>query len=264
MTLMSEHDTKATTPSAPGDEATQSAPRKTWPIGLSVAALLVFVLAIGFGFWQLQRHDWKLRVLERVAALKTAPAIGLALALERAQANEDLDLVRVKVNCDGLNRAKSLELYFVNEGGTPGVRLISACPLEGTAWGSILVDRGFIAEGTPSRPRTDLPPLPVEVVGVLRKPEKSSVFSPINDPKGGHWYTRDLAAMAKALGAERPAPYSLVAETSSNPELLALVPIPLPKDIPNRHLEYALTWFALALIDLIFYGALVRRHFQKP
>ena len=107
-------------------------------------------------------------------------------------------------------------------------------------------------------------PLPVEVVGVLRKPEKSSVFSPINDPKGGHWYTRDLAAMAKALGAERPAPYSLVAETSSNPELLALVPIPLPKDIPNRHLEYALTWFALALIDLIFYGALVRRHFQKP
>jgi surfeit locus 1 family protein len=52
--------------------------------------------------------------------------------------------------------------------------------------------------------------------------------------------------MAKALKAERPAPTFLMAETATNPEFPALLPSPLPAEISNRHLEYALTWFGLA------------------
>ena len=56
-----------------------------------------------------------------------------------------------------------------------------------------------------------------------------------------------------------PAPLFLMAETSSNPEWKALVPAPLPTDIPNRHLEYALTWYGLAGALLGVYAAMLLR-----
>ena len=52
--------------------------------------------------------------------------------------------------------------------------------------------------------------------------------------------------MAQALNVQRPAPLFLMAETSTNPDWKALNPAPLPSEIPNRHFEYALTWFGLA------------------
>ena len=52
--------------------------------------------------------------------------------------------------------------------------------------------------------------------------------------------------MSAALGAARPAPVFLAAETSTNPDWQALSPVPVPADIPNNHFTYALTWFGLA------------------
>ena len=52
--------------------------------------------------------------------------------------------------------------------------------------------------------------------------------------------------MARSLGAPQPAPIFLFAESATNPEFAGLAPAPVPSDIPNRHLEYALTWFGLA------------------
>ena len=55
----------------------------------------------------------------------------------------------------------------------------------------------------------------------------------------------------------RPAPVFLMAETSTNPGWQALVPAPLPAEITNRHLEYALTWFGLAAALAGVYAALL-------
>jgi surfeit locus 1 family protein len=69
--------------------------------------------------------------------------------------------------------------------------------------------------------------------------------------------------MGRTLGAEQPvAPVILMAETSSNPDFKALVPAPFPVDIPNRHLEYALTWFGLAGALAGVYGAAVFKRMQ--
>jgi len=86
-------------------------------------------------------------------------------------------------------------------------------------------------------------------------PDRASFVTPKNDLAGNHWYSRDVAAMAKALGATRPGPLILMAETSSNPEWPALKALPLPAEIPNRHLEYALTWFGLAAALACVYAA---------
>jgi surfeit locus 1 family protein len=65
--------------------------------------------------------------------------------------------------------------------------------------------------------------------------------------------------MAAALKAPRPAPFVLMAETASNPDWQSLIPAPIPADIPNRHLEYALTWYGLAAALLGVYAAMLFR-----
>ena len=54
-----------------------------------------------------------------------------------------------------------------------------------------------------------------------------------------------VEAMARALGAERPAPVVLMLE-SPPPQGFGPRPAPLPVQVSNRHLGYAVTWFGLA------------------
>jgi surfeit locus 1 family protein len=97
----------------------------------------------------------------------------------------------------------------------------------------------------------------LQLRGVLRKPEHGNLFSAPNTP--GRWYVRDVAGMAAALKAPRPAPLFLMAETPTNPEWRALIPAPVPADIPNNHLQYAVTWYGLAAALLGVYAAMLIR-----
>jgi surfeit locus 1 family protein len=124
---------------------------------------------------------------------------------------------------------------------------------------TVLVDRGFVADSVSARPPVDAASAaPVSLVGVLRVPERGNFVTPKNLP--GRWYTRDAAAMARQLQAPSPAPLFLMAETPTNPEWKALVPAPLPVDIPNNHFDYALTWFGLAAaLACVYVADLFRR-----
>jgi len=236
---------------------------RRFPIGLTLAVGLSLLILIGLGSWQLKRLAWKEALLARVAALQAAPASSGAAALERMSAGADLDFTRVRLECPGLAAAPYLELFSVRE-GKAGSRLVSACRIAAGRYRSILVDRGFVAETVSARPAVNVSDLrPVEVVGVLRAPEAGNPFSPANDPAANRWYVRDVPAMANALSADAPAPLVLMAETSSNPEWQALEPAPLPAEIPNRHLEYALTWFGLAAALVGVYAAMLWRRWKS-
>ncbi len=222
------------------------------PIGLTIATLVALAILVWLGVWQLQRLAWKEALLAHIAALKTAAAQPMATVLS-SKANPDL--TRVKVTCSGLGSAPYLELYSVREGGA-GARLISACRLSAGPFASVLVDRGFVSDKISARPRIDpSDQRPFEVVGVLRTPDQPTFVTPKNNLAANHWYSRDLPAMARALGVTSPAPVTLMAETSTNPEWKALDPTPLPPEISNRHFEYALTWFGLAAALACVYAA---------
>ena len=222
------------------------------PVGLTIATLIAMAILVWLGVWQLQRLAWKEALLAHVAALKTAAAQPLGKVLA---STADPDLTRVSVTCNGLGSAPYLELYSVREGGA-GVRLISACRLPDGAFASILVDRGFVSDQISARPFTDpADQSPIQVVGVLRAPDRPTFVTPKNNIVGNHWYSRDLPAMARALGVASPAPVTLMAETSTNPAWKGLNPTPLPTEISNRHFEYALTWFGLAAALACVYAA---------
>lgn len=231
--------------------------RRGFPVGLTITVAIAFVILMGLGTWQVQRLHWKEDMLARIAALQAAPARPIGPVLDSVAQGGDADFTRVKVTCAGLSKAPFLELYFVTE-GQAGVRLISACRLDGGPYRSILVDRGFTADTEAARPAVDAADAtPVELVGVLRKMAHGNPFSPKNSP--GHWYTRDLPAMAAALKAPDPAPLYLMAETATNPDTPTLVPAPVPSDIPNNHLGYAITWYGLAAALLGVYAAMLLR-----
>lgn len=225
------------------------------PVALTVATAIALVILLGLGAWQLQRLKWKEGLLARIAALEAAPARPLVPLLA---GGADLDFVRVRVACPGLSTAPFIELYAIRD-GQAGSRIISACATGEPTHPTILVDRGFMADTVSARPPVDpAARAPAQVTGVLRLPDKPSLFSVRNDPAAGRWFSRDAAAMARALKAPAPvAPAFLMAETASNPELRSLVPAPIPAEISNRHLEYALTWFGLAAALVGVYAALL-------
>ena len=238
------------------------APLARFPIGLTVAVAIAFAILVGLGTWQLQRLQWKEGLLAKLAALQAAPARPLSAVLDQVAKGADAEYTRVSVNCPGVGTAPFLELYFLRD-GQAGVRLISACAVQGGPYRSILVDRGFVPDTVSVRPKVESgrtpDPTAAPLIGILRKADKGNLFSPRNAPGG--WYTRQVAPMAAALKAPAAAPLFLMAETPTNPDWKALVPAPSPADIPDNHFEYALTWYGLAAALLGVYAAMLLRAF---
>jgi surfeit locus 1 family protein len=233
------------------------------PVGMTVAVAISLLILCALGTWQLQRLAWKRDLLQRIAAVESAPAQPLAPVLDRQAQGASVEFTRVTVQCPGLAAAPFVEIYALRE-GQAGVRLVSACKAPSRAYGAILVDRGFVADIISARPPVDsASQAPLTVKGVLRSPDKRGAFAPADDPAGKRWYTRDVPAMARALGVSSAAPVMLMAETATNPEWKALVPAPLPANITNRHLEYAFTWFGLAGALIGVYAAVLWRRWKS-
>ncbi len=171
-----------------------------------------------------------------------------------------MDFMRVRLECPGLSAAPFLELYAVRE-GQAGSRLISACATPHLVYTTMLVDRGFVADDVTARPPVEAAETaPIEIVGVLRSPEAGNLLSPPNLVE--RWFTRDVAGMAVALDSSRAAPVFLMAETSTNPQWEALVPPPIPANIANNHLGYAITWYGLAGALMGVYAAVLIRRWK--
>ncbi len=225
---------------------------KRFPIGLTIVTAISLVILIVLGGWQVQRLAWKSDVLARIEAAKTAAVTPADALLAKGG---DLDFRRASLDCPPAAFARQIELYGLIE-GQPVRRLIIACP---TASGTLLVDQGYVADTVSAR--IGPPAAPIRIEGILRTPDKPGPFNPAA-PQDGLWYGRDVPAMARALGAVDPAPVFLFASAPVRAEWAALKPAPVPAQIANRHLEYALTWFGLAGALIAIYAAMLWRRFK--
>ncbi|MCR5877454.1 SURF1 family protein [Phenylobacterium sp. J367] len=228
-----------------------------FPVGLTLVTALAMLVLLTLGGWQLQRLAWKRDLLARIEMLQAAPARPIGPVLDALNEGRDVDFTRVSATCPGLAAAPFVELYGLRD-GRAGTRLISACKVDALRYRTVLVDRGFVADIVSARPPVDpAATAPVTITGLLRSPEPASFVTPPN--RADRFFSRDVEAMAAVLRAERPAPIFLMVETSSNPEWRALTPAPIPTSIPNRHLEYAGTWFGLAGALAAVYAAMLWR-----
>ena len=106
----------------------------------------------------------------------------------------------------------------------------------------MLVNRGFVPSRTTDR---HSPTGPVTVTGLLRLTELDGAFLRRNDPAANRWYSRDVAAIARARGLANAAPFFIDADATPNPGGWPLGGLTVVR-FRNTHLIYALTWFALA------------------
>lgn len=229
--------------------------RARFPIGLTLSTLVALIILLGLGTWQLQRLAWKQEVLARIEATRAQPAKPIA----QVPLTPAYRFTRVVLDCPGLATARYVELYALRD-GKAGSRLVSLCAPVGSRT-AILVDRGFVADTISARPPVSPSSEVVRITGLLREGQTPGPFTP--PARDGRFYAPDLTAMARALGVVRHPPVMVTAETSSNPEWKALIPAPLPTEITNRHLEYALTWYGLAAALIGVYVALLRRKLKS-
>ena len=213
--------------------------------GMVVFGVLGTTILLSLGIWQLQRLAWKQEVLRAIESKILAPAVEIpqtvlpdahSLLPVRAEGRYKGDTVRVLV---------SQKIYGA------GYRLITAFELVDGR--TIMLDRGFISV------RSEMPSTPEgrgQVIGNLQWPQEIDSFTPENDLATNIWFARDVARLAEHLKAE---PVLLVLRDSSF-ETEAATPLPkMTANIPNDHMNYAITWFSLALIWLGMSGYFLYR-----
>lgn len=212
-----------------------------------LAALAAVVLTLGFtglGVWQLKRLSWKLDLIARVDARVHAapvPAPGpQAWGGITAKADE---YRRVRVAGVFQNDRETL-VEAVTELG-PGFWVMT--PLRTASGEEVLVNRGFVPpdRSSPAARAAGLPSGPVTVTGLLRITEPHGGFLRANQPALGRWYSRDVAAIAKARGLSNVAPYFVDADATPNPGGWPRGGLTVIR-FHNSHLAYALVWFGMA------------------
>jgi surfeit locus 1 family protein len=227
-----------------------------WP---SIFAGGAFLVLLGLGTWQVERLFWKEGLIAERHAAVTAPPIDLPPSLEAAR---PLEYHRVRVNGRFLND-RELYLGATSPNGRAGYQVIT--PLRLADGSSILVNRGFIPQerrAPDSRAAGELEG-DVTVTGLLRLPPagKPHWFIPANSPERNYWIYVDLPAMAAAAHVDRVLPFYVDADATPNPGGLP-VGGQTPIDLPNDHLQYAITWYALAAGLAVIYILFIRRRMQ--
>jgi surfeit locus 1 family protein len=226
---------------------------------LTAATLAVFAVLIGLGVWQLQRLHWKEGLIAEIETRSKGEPISLGQAIALAREGRDPSYYRVKVE-GRFDHANELYLYAVSE-GRAGWHVIA--PLKTKDGEIVLIDRGFVPDALKepaTRPGGELGGT-VTLIGIVRLPETQASFTPDNEIGANRWFWRDLPAMAQTIGAGDVAPFYLEAERSD-------VPGGWPEggqtrlELPNNHLQYALTWFLLAAALLVVYGVYVRSRYR--
>jgi surfeit locus 1 family protein len=225
---------------------------------------LGLAVLIGLGTWQLERRAWKLDLIERIEARAHADPVPLAAAKRRWEESGDIEYVRLRLTGRFLHDHER-HLYTVAD-GRAGWQVIT--PLETPAGEIVLVDRGFVPEDRKdavSR-RAGQVQGSVRLTGLARAAGRPSWFTPDNRPGLNRWFWRDVPGMIASLPREqgaRAAPFVVEAES-------APVPGGWPRggatrlELPNRHLDYAITWFGLAAALIVIFALYARRRLSPP
>ena len=238
--------------------------RKTGLLWPSISSAFALVVLLGLGTWQLQRLHWKNGLIAQIEARVHAAPISLADALAAVKRGDDLEYARVRATGMWVPGVE-WHLWSPSPGG-PGWHVYA--PLRTKTGTVVIVNRGFVPDAHRD-PATRLEPTSsneVTLVGLLRMPELKHLFTPDNDVARNIWYSRDIGGMARAMpggssGAD-VAPFALDAEVGSAPP-------PAPQggvtrlELPNSHLQYAVTWYGLAATLIGVYVAFVWSRLQR-
>ncbi|SMC91220.1 SURF1 family protein [Rhizobium sp. RU36D] len=216
-----------------------------------VATLLLLAVTLcvllSLGTWQVQRLHWKEALIADIAERTTAAPADVTSIESIGTSGGDIDYR--KMSASGRYMHDKERHFFATFRGRTGFYVYT--PLELSDGRYLLVNRGFVPydNKAPETRSQGQVPGEVTVTGLarVRLSEKPSSIVPDNDLGKNIFYWKDLDAMVATAGlpADRVLPFFLDADATP-------VPGGLPEggvtqiDLPNSHLEYAVTWYGLA------------------
>lgn len=212
-----------------------------WPtIFLSVSLPILLWL----GTWQLQRLEWKLALTSQMEARLGAPATDIAGATPGF--SDEFRRYSVAGVFD-----KGAEFHWLTTSDAYGIGYLIFSPFEMPDGRRVIVNRGYV------------PALLKDAIGdrrggsatfeaIARIPETPGSLDATNDVEANIWFTRDTVVMAELAGGGNYLPVYLE-QLGEVPENVWPKPGAARVKLVNNHLDYALTWYGLAVVLLVIY-----------
>lgn len=257
------------TPADASPETSRHAPRSLAAcIALAGIAILIFSCFIALGTWQVERRAWKLDLIARVEQRIHAPAADAPGPAQWPQVTAAADEYR-RVRISGVFLFDRETLVKASTELGSGFWVMT--PLHAANGSIVLINRGFVtSRHSPQNSNNHGAPI-ATVTGLLRMTQPGGGFLRHNDPAGGHWYSRDVQAIAAAHSLQNVAPYFIDADAdaaatvagadtdASTTPAGGLTVIAFP----NNHLVYAITWYVLALMTAVAAWLLARAEYSR-
>jgi surfeit locus 1 family protein len=209
---------------------------------LTLCFVPAFAALVALGVWQLDRLQWKLGLIDEMTRNLSAAPIPIDRALTMDAKSAQYRHVSLTGRFDN---AKEAYVYTTAKDGAPVYHVVTPFTLDDGR--VFLVDRGLVPlvlRDPRMRPAGELDGNRT-IAGIWRTPDAPGPFTPAPDLAHRIWYSRDLKSIARADGVVSASPVIIEADAAPNPG-------GWPKggqtivDLPNDHLQYAVTWFALA------------------
>ena len=217
-----------------------------------VATLIVAAIGVSLGQWQTRRGDEKQAIQDKMAERQAAPAIELHGSTQQADvAQNEYRHVRVKGEF-----ISSWTSYLDNRpyNGTPGFYVLTPFKIADSD-AAVLVERGWTPRDISDRTKVPALPTPagvVEIEGVIRRDAGHLLqLGTAEAPKpGAIMQNLDLPAYAAASNLKL-APFLIEQGGEMKDGLVR--DWPAPSLGIERHRGYAVQWYALALMAVIFF-----------
>jgi cytochrome oxidase assembly protein ShyY1 len=224
--------------------------------------LVMVILFASLGVWQLQRRVEKHALIAALTERLAAAPVALPPPAQWSALNPAHDEFR-RVSFSATYQSRLDAMVYTSGSAIrtdiSGPGAWAFIPARLPDGDSVAVNTGFVPNtmqdrGLQDRALTQLiTHEPVVLTGYIRFPEAAGMLTPVENRDKRLWFTRDHLAMAQALGWSNVAPFYIDLEA---PVPASGIPKPGPLDVhlKDDHLQYAITWFALAAAMVIAFG----------
>ncbi|MCC8417145.1 MAG: SURF1 family protein [Rickettsia endosymbiont of Bryobia graminum] len=211
--------------------------------------ILSFIILLSLGFWQLSRLKEKQGFLAIIKSNFEKPAADLRMLSDNKM------YAKVKMQGQFL-LDKNIHLYGRRSMSAEKDGYYLIAPFQTEDDKIILVARGWFSRRYKKNINeivSDISSIH-EITGVILPGEKTKLFVLDNDLKNNIWFTLDIIQASNILGLKLENYYLIMDDlNNSNSDVLKSLKTENLLHIRNDHLEYAITWFSLAVALLVIY-----------
>jgi len=235
-------------------------------VGFVIFTLVMVLLFVGLGVWQLQRRVEKHALIAALTERVTAAPVPLPYSSQwraLSAANDEFRRVTFTATYQAAPDAMVYSSGSAVRDDISGPGTWAFLPARLASGETVVINAGFVPNTMQQRTVQDravaklITGQPVTLTGYLRFPEQEGLFTPAENRETRLWFARDHLATAGQLNWGPVAPFYVDLEQPA-PANGIPKPGPLSVHLRDEHMQYAITWFSLAAAVVIAFAVWLR------